>query len=479
MFAEQFDVYADFADIAGLQLGAPVRVRGMEAGEVTEIGIPATPAGRFRVRMRVREDLRPLVRTDSSASLQTDGIVGNRLVKIDAGTEAAPVVADGGSINGEEPFDFADVLKRAGVAVEEVGRMVTEVRGDLEHGIATIDQFATTANDMIKALEPDIVAMSSAGRRISEDTSRMLAGVREGRGTVGKLMNDDEMYARVNRIAQDAEQVVRLTREGVSEARAAIAGLQGNLKSGEGPVQTVVADLRGTLASTRSAMSDLAENTEALKRNFLFRGYFEDRGYYDLNELTPADYREGALAGKYRQPIRIWLRADRLMSPSAPASPGPATAADAVVPRPSPETLSNDGRARLDQAMAELLRYPRNSPLIIEGYALADTRDERFLRAADRARQVREYVVGKYGVSPNYVATMPLGSEAAGQSRWQPVGRCGSDALGGSASVRQVASREWPLKTWRQRQGWIFNEDCTSRTPVTLAASRCARSTSS
>ena len=268
-------------------MARPVRVRGMEAGEVTEIGVPATPAGRFRVRMRIREDLRPLVRTDSSASLQTDGIVGNRLVKIDAGSEQAPVVADGGAIKGEEPFDFADVLKRAGVAVEQVGRMVTEVRGDLEHGIATIDQFATTANDMIKALEPEFVAMSSAGRRISEDTSRMLAGVREGRGTVGKLMNDDEIYARMSRIAQDAEQVVRLTREAVTDARAAIAGLQSNLKSGEGPVRTVVDELRGTLASTRSAMSDLAENTEALKRNFLFRGYFEDRGYYDLTSSPP------------------------------------------------------------------------------------------------------------------------------------------------------------------------------------------------
>jgi phospholipid/cholesterol/gamma-HCH transport system substrate-binding protein len=421
MFAEQFDVYADFADIAGLQHGAPVRVRGMEAGEVTKIDIPATPAGRFRVRMRIRQDLRSLVRTDSSASLQTDGIVGNRLVKIDAGSEQAPVVADGGAIKGEEPFDFADVLKRAGGAVEEVSRMVTEVRGDLEHGIATIDQFATTANDMIKELEPEIVAMASAGRRISEDTSRMLAGVREGRGTVGKLMNDDEMYARMNRIAQDAEQVVRITREGVTDARAALAGLQGNLKSGEGPVRSVVEDLRGTLASTRSAMSDLAENTEALKRNFLFRGYFDDRGYYDLGELTPADYREGVLAGKHRQPIRVWLRADRLMQTVGPAAPGTGTAAAAVG---AAENLSSEGRLRLDHAMAELLRYPRNSPLIIEGYALGDTRDERFLRAAERARQVRDYVVSKYGVSPNQVAIMPLGNEAQGSpdgTQWDGV----------------------------------------------------------
>ena len=258
-------------------------------------------------------------------------------------------------------------------------------------------------------------------------------------------MNDDEMYARVSRITQEAEQVVRLTREGVSDARAAIAGLQGNLKSGEGPVQTVVADLRGTLASTRSAMSDLAENTEALKRNFLFRGYFEDRGYYDLNELTPSDYREGALAGKYRQPIRIWLRADRLMSPGTPAKTDPTDAG--AVPRPSPESLSNEGRLRLDQAMAELLRYPRNSPLVIEGYALADTRDERFLRAADRARQVREYrcrEVRRVTESRGHDASW---QRSQGQPGWESVGWCRADTLGGSAGLRKVTGGEWPVKT--------------------------------
>ena len=50
LFEDQFDVHADFADIAGLQHGAMVRVRGMEAGEVTEIGVPAGTTGRFRVR---------------------------------------------------------------------------------------------------------------------------------------------------------------------------------------------------------------------------------------------------------------------------------------------------------------------------------------------------------------------------------------------------------------------------------------------
>ena len=79
MFAEQFEVSAEFAEVSALQNGALVRVRGMHAGEVTAIAVPPSPSGKFKVRMRIREDLRQLVRTDSVASIQTDGIVGNRL----------------------------------------------------------------------------------------------------------------------------------------------------------------------------------------------------------------------------------------------------------------------------------------------------------------------------------------------------------------------------------------------------------------
>ena len=78
----------------------------MEAGEVTDIAIPPSPAGRFRVRMRLREELRPLVRVDSVASIRTDGIVGGRYIQIEAGTEHSPAVDNSGAIEGREPFDF-------------------------------------------------------------------------------------------------------------------------------------------------------------------------------------------------------------------------------------------------------------------------------------------------------------------------------------------------------------------------------------
>src|SRR5215211_4812161 len=78
LFNDAFEVYAEFANISGLENGGQVRVAGMDAGEVTSIQVPATPSAKFRVKLRIREDLHPLIRLDSIASIQTDGLVGNK-----------------------------------------------------------------------------------------------------------------------------------------------------------------------------------------------------------------------------------------------------------------------------------------------------------------------------------------------------------------------------------------------------------------
>ena len=76
LFEKRFPVYAEFAKLGQLEQGAAVRVAGLDAGEVTEIQIPGSPAGKFRVKMEVREDLHGLVRTDSVANVQMEGLVG-------------------------------------------------------------------------------------------------------------------------------------------------------------------------------------------------------------------------------------------------------------------------------------------------------------------------------------------------------------------------------------------------------------------
>jgi outer membrane protein OmpA-like peptidoglycan-associated protein len=75
--------------------------------------------------------------------------------------------------------------------------------------------------------------------------------------------------------------------------------------------------------------------------------------------------------------------------------------------------------------MSQFLKYPRSSPLVVEGYARsAATRDERFLLSRTRASLVRDYLVARFGLDPNYVGTMPMGSEALDSpagSEWEGV----------------------------------------------------------
>src|SRR5258707_15586049 len=97
LFEKRFPVYTEFGKLGQLELGAVVRVAGMNAGEVTDIQIPPSPAGKFRVKMQVREDLHGLGRTDSVAGAQMEGLVRAIFVNIPPGSEKAPPGPTGGT----------------------------------------------------------------------------------------------------------------------------------------------------------------------------------------------------------------------------------------------------------------------------------------------------------------------------------------------------------------------------------------------
>ena len=170
----------------------------------------------------------------------------------------------------------------------------------------------------------------------------------------------------------------------------------------------LLAEAGDVVSLARHAMSDLAENTEAIKRNWLFRGFFSDRGFYNLDELALDEYRELVARDRYT-PLRIWLAGDLLFD----------TDLEGRV------SLAADAGQRLDEAMSELLGYPRDSPLIVEGYAAGGGRSQEFIRAQAQADVVRDYLVRVYGRVSTLTGTMPIGAEAAGSpsgdNRWDGV----------------------------------------------------------
>jgi hypothetical protein len=75
--------------------------------------------------------------------------------------------------------------------------------------------------------------------------------------------------------------------------------------------------------------------------------------------------------------------------------------------------------------MAEFQRYPRNGALIVEGYSGKGLPGEQLSLSTDRALKVREYLVKKFHLDPNYVGTMPMGAVASkDEGRDRTTGRC-------------------------------------------------------
>lgn len=429
LFEDDFEVYAEFQRLNGLENGAVVRVAGMNAGEVTAIEFPPGPGQRFRVRMRVREDLHPIVRSDSLALIQTDGLLGSKLIEISEGSDQSPPAADLSAIRSREPFDFADLMERLDATVKKVDSGVDTLRADLEDAFDRLRGTASNVDEKFDDIAADLKQITTSGRKVADDINVIIANAKAGEGTLGQLLTDRKLYdqatefteaasgttkslrktsehieqlmseLRESRIVPETEQTVENLRKLTEQVREAVAKLSAGEK-GAGMVD----ELRATVTDARKAVSNLADNTEALKRSFFTRGFFKRRGFYDLDSLTYEEYRSGKLVEKYLQ-TREWLHTNEII---------------AVKPDGS-EQLTAAGEERLDKVMAEFLRYPRNSPIMIEGYAGEGSLDEIYVHSQERATLVKQYLVRKFQLNAGYVGVMPISPVEPDRQNWDGV----------------------------------------------------------
>jgi hypothetical protein len=152
------------------------------------------------------------------------------------------------------------------------------------------------------------------------------------------------------------------------------------------------------MAFAREAMADFSEGGEAIKRNFLMRGFFKKRRFYDLNEIPVDEYRSGEQVPGY--PVaRAWIPAVELFQQDEKGE----------------VTLTKDGERKIQESVAPYLASIRKDPIIIEGYAAAGDPAENFVVSQRRASAVREYLISYFQIRPTYVGVMPMGKVASEQ----------------------------------------------------------------
>jgi outer membrane protein OmpA-like peptidoglycan-associated protein len=294
-----------------------------------------------------------------------------------------------------------------------------EIQKGIDESVETIGGLGTEATELIRDVGDQVQSITVSGNKIAQQVSSVIDGVQAGEGSVGKIFKDDQLYTSIKSslteveqtaqnlkqtsddlnqtiaqvksgdIVKNLEKTVENVRDVTAQAKETLAELKP--KEGDGPGLT--GDLRQTIANAREATADLSDNMEAMKRNWLFRGFFKERGFYDAEDVSLDEYESGKFApgfGRERQ----WLHENELFT----AGPD------------GKEQLSEEGKNKINTAMAGFLRYMPKAPVIVEGYAARGSAVEQSLKSRERSLLVRKYLIDTFALKPNYVGAMAMGA---------------------------------------------------------------------
>src|SRR6202522_2983451 len=334
-------LYTEFAYLDGIAKGSKVQVAGMDAGQVTKIDVPRSPSDRFRVQMKVDESLHGLVRTDSVVTIDTEGVVGNTFLTIHSGSPNAAIAQGDMVLQSKPPVSMSDLLSNGLGIMNDADATLKQVSGKLNVALYGVKGAVGNANDLLVGLKE---GRGPAGMLLRDE--KMAGQIRESMWNVQSThSNLNQASGRVNSIVADVQQrqlpqkiddTMTQIRSASTRADATIQQVQQSLNQALGPdVNGVTAgqNVSEALTNVNVATGNMAEDTEALKHNLFFRGFFNHRGYYSLGSLSPDQYRHSKFFGSTQSP-RAWLQADALFQRGAHGT----------------EELSPDGKHAIDAA---------------------------------------------------------------------------------------------------------------------------------
>jgi len=305
-------------EVSGLATGAPVSIDGVDVGNVETLRlVPRTQSQtpdknkNIEVIMRLDRRFQGDILTDSTASLVTQGLLGNRYVNITRGFTGVSL-KEGQEVPGAEQTDIKEVMERSSAVLDNLQAISVDLQGivgDVKKGKGNLGKLL---ND--EAAYNNLNAMLA-------NSNKMVGDIRDGKGSIGKLVATDEMYNKVGTAVDNVNSIMSDVRaqkgtlgkllydtalyDQVRDTVNNANGMIGDVRSGKGSLGKLATDdvlynkLRDTSANLANATAKLNDNTTTAGK------LFSDPQLYDnLTGLT-GDLR--LLIGDFRQNPKKFL----------------------------------------------------------------------------------------------------------------------------------------------------------------------------
>jgi phospholipid/cholesterol/gamma-HCH transport system substrate-binding protein len=240
-FTPGYHLKAEFNNLQDVKVGDVVKMAGYPIGRVEKMRL-----GTNKVEVTLKLNKDAPVHTDSIATIKPQGLLGQSFISIDFGTPGAPRLEDGQLIASAEQPDISAILAKLDDVATGVQNLTRTFSGDkIDNILGPLVSFMKENNPRLTAILANIQAISTQ--------------IKDGQGTVGKLIYDDSLYATAQQTltnVQDALSEVKLT---VADAHKAV----NQINSGEGTIGKLVKD-DALYRETTATMTNLKEITAKL-----------------------------------------------------------------------------------------------------------------------------------------------------------------------------------------------------------------------
>lgn len=247
LFARKNRYFVEFENVSNLTVGNPVQLNGVTVGKVEGIVLPEDTDATVRVWTTVDRRYAQRIREDSLARIQTLGLLGDKYIALSSGSQQSPQIEPEGQIAAAPATEIDALLTSGGDVVDNLvvaAASLSNILSRMERGEGLLGALVADRGDG--------EALNETVTTILTDIRDVLADVKSGKGSLGRLLYDDRLVAELDGAILELKRLAGAMNEGdgllpalLSDPalRDRFADALGNLERTSGELEDLVADL--------------------------------------------------------------------------------------------------------------------------------------------------------------------------------------------------------------------------------------------
>jgi len=280
---------AVFTDVNGLAKGSNVWYAGVKIGVVKKVSFVEHGV---LVSFSIEEDVQQKIRRDTKVKLSTDGLIGNKILVLYGGSSTSPEIMSGNTLqvdNGVGTEEMMATLQGNNKNLLEITNDLKVVSKALAEGKGTIGKLLNdpTINNSLQATMASLSRAGNNAQVLTSNLSEFSKKLNNKGYFLNDLATDTTIVASLKQTAAQLNKVSLSANAMVENLTSTTAKLNNN----KGPVGVLLSDeaaatnIQHTLINLESSTKKLDENMEAMRHNFLLRGFFEKQARAEEKRL--------------------------------------------------------------------------------------------------------------------------------------------------------------------------------------------------